>query len=188
MAHFLILKRNHEDLWHQLMDFLEIYRIEQNLPENWVRYGLWRWKEIPSKFQYILEGKDRTMFSSKFTRRTEIIFNPLVSPCVLGSGVLKGNLSSSVSPDLAYIATFLKVLGEVKTNENLGALSSEGDGAFRFLRRHHMDDFFDEYDDFDDEFEDFEGDSFMDDMDGLDDDCADGIDWEEMALMGAMAE
>lgn len=128
MAHFMILKRNHEELWHQLVDFLETYRIEQNLPENWVRYGLWRWKEIPSKFQHILEGKDRTLYSSKFARRTEIIFNPLVSPCALGSGVLKGNLSSSVSPDLAYIATFLKALGEVKTNENLGVLLFKGSG------------------------------------------------------------
>ncbi|MFX0195587.1 MAG: phosphoadenosine phosphosulfate reductase family protein [Candidatus Hodarchaeota archaeon] len=135
MAHFMILKRNHEELWHQLMDYLETYRIEQNLPKNWVRYGLWRWKEIPSKFQHILEVNEQILSSSKIAQRVEIIFNPLEFSCVMGSSILKGKLRSSVSPDLAYIANLFRALGEAKTNENLGILLFKGSGfSFKLFK------------------------------------------------------
>ena len=128
MAHFLILKRNHKELWHQLLDFLEKYRAEQDLPKEWLRYGLWRWRDIPSKFKHILETKENSFYFSKIAKRVEINFAPLVAPCTLSPVILKGKISNSLSLDLTHIATLLSALGKAKVNENLGVLLFKDSG------------------------------------------------------------
>jgi len=129
MAHFTVLKKNHKELWHQLIDFLEEYKITYDLPEEWLHYGLWRWREIPSKFQHVLEKNEDTSSFSKIERSEGIHFFPPVTPCVSGSVILKGKISNSISVDLTYLATLLKPFGEVKVNKTLGILLFKSSGS-----------------------------------------------------------
>ncbi|MBS7288418.1 MAG: phosphoadenosine phosphosulfate reductase family protein [Candidatus Freyarchaeota archaeon] len=42
-----VLRETHEDFYRTLMNMLERWRKRYGYPEEWVRYGFWRWKRIP---------------------------------------------------------------------------------------------------------------------------------------------
>lgn len=42
-----VLKETHEDFYKILMDTLEKWREKYGYPEEWIRYGFWRWKKLP---------------------------------------------------------------------------------------------------------------------------------------------
>jgi len=42
-----MLKETHEELYKMLMSRLEKWRERYGYPEEWIRYGFWRWKRLP---------------------------------------------------------------------------------------------------------------------------------------------
>jgi phosphoadenosine phosphosulfate reductase len=120
MAHFHILKTNHKDLWMQLSNYLEKYKNNQNLPNDWLQYGLWRWKKIPPKFKDIL-GEEIYNNYPKTDESPKIDFFSTLTPCV-GPVIIKGKINSSESFDLPYTADLLKPFGQVSMKEKLGIL------------------------------------------------------------------
>ena len=48
----------HPSLWSGWIKALEEWRVKNSLNENWIKYGLWRWrKRIPKALRVFLEEK-----------------------------------------------------------------------------------------------------------------------------------
>ncbi|MEM1657808.1 MAG: phosphoadenosine phosphosulfate reductase family protein [Candidatus Jordarchaeales archaeon] len=50
-----ILKEKHGELYNMLVGVLEEWRKRYGYPEEWVRYGFWRWKKLPKGYMDLAE-------------------------------------------------------------------------------------------------------------------------------------
>lgn len=128
IAHFLVLKNNHELLWQQWISFLEEFKNNHNLPEEWLLYGLWRWKEVPSKFQSLLNEKNETVDTSTIERSPGISFSSAMSPCV-GPVILKGEIKRSEAFDLTHLTNLLRPYGKTSLKETAGIILFKHSGV-----------------------------------------------------------
>jgi len=121
IAHFLVLKNNHNNLWQKWIRFLEEFKNNRGLPEEWLLYGLWRWKELPSKFQPYIKEKNDSDDVPIIERSPGISFSSAMSPCV-GPVILKGKIIRSEAFDLTHITNLLKPYGKTSLKETSGII------------------------------------------------------------------
>jgi phosphoadenosine phosphosulfate reductase len=116
MAQFEILKSNHPELHERLYTAVENWRNKRNLPKDYWKYGLWRFKKLPKKIlsalsinkkQYIKTSKDLTLSSLQIE----------ASDCVTQPVSVIGNFSEALNLD--RIINFLPILGRVQYNRKL---------------------------------------------------------------------
>ena len=116
------------------MFYLENHKKNQSLPDEWIKYGLWRWKDNPTKFKQILKNNNEFIAEPNNGRAFEVKFFPSVTPCVSGPIIIKGEIISSISKDFSYLANLLKPFGSIKVNETLGILIWKNTGInFKFF-------------------------------------------------------
>ncbi len=73
MAEITIVEREHPDLWGWWLSKLKRYRRKFKLPEQWITFGLWRWRfELPGDYANYLK-------SIGVPYKLDQIVNPLVS-------------------------------------------------------------------------------------------------------------
>ena len=73
MAEIAIIEREHPDLWNWWLSKLRKYRRKFKLPEQWITFGLWRWRfELPGDYANYLKSVGAPY-------RLDQIVNPLVS-------------------------------------------------------------------------------------------------------------
>ena len=116
MAQFQILEKNHPDLYQQLFTAVEKWRETRNLPDNYWKYGLWRFKKIPTKIANTLslDAKDYDDKSQK------IIFSDMqieTSDCITQPMSIIGMFTRGLN--LNIIASSLPILGKVQYNKKL---------------------------------------------------------------------
>ena len=137
LAQFRILETNHPDLYNQLFLAVEKWRKSRNLPSNYWKYGLWRFKTIPTKIanvlsldveNYNLEAKD-TGFSHMQIGGSDCVTQPVT---------IIGSFSGGVSLD--RLSSILSILGRVQHNKKLNFIRISnkmhsilvyGDGTFK---------------------------------------------------------
>ena len=114
LSEFDIVAGN-SDRYPQWDEYLTNYMRERGLPDEWKRYGLWRWKKAPQSIREEVNritGKD----VSELTRQTKAPEKgPLTmkvqegySPCVIGYSV---EAAVSRPVDLDRLAGFMQILG-----------------------------------------------------------------------------
>ena len=139
IAQFEILRKNHPELHERLYNAVESWRSKRGLPEDYWKYGLWRFKRLPKKIlsalplnkkEYMKTTKDITLSSLQIE----------VSDCVTQPISAIGSFTEAI--DLESIINFLPILGRVQYNSRLHFIRISNkkrsiliyaDGAFKIL-------------------------------------------------------
>ena len=116
LAQFQILEKNHPDHYNQLFIAVEKWRKSRNLPFDYWKYGLWRFKTIPIKISNALsiniedynQETKNTGFSNLQVESSDCVTQPVT---IIGS--FSGGLP------LSRISSALPILGKVQHNKKL---------------------------------------------------------------------
>ncbi len=116
LAQFRILENNHPDLYNQLFVAVEKWRESRNLPSDYWKYGLWRFKTIPIKIANVLSlNVDDYNLETKNTGFSYMQVE--ASDCVTQPVTIIGSFSGGLS--LNRISSVLPILGKVQYNKKL---------------------------------------------------------------------
>jgi phosphoadenosine phosphosulfate reductase len=94
---------------------------ENELPKEFVRYGFWRWKQLPPKMKELAE---RIGLEVKSKRADTLELRTLkgVSPCATGGYSVEAVLRMPETKELKQVAELLKTVGRVKPVEEFGVV------------------------------------------------------------------
>ena len=98
-----------------------------DLPDGFIDYGFWRWKQLPPKMKDLAE---RLRIDVKPVRADTIDLKVLkgVSPCTAGGYSVDAVLSTEGEQVLPRVAEMLKVIGDVGLSEEFGVAMADRDG------------------------------------------------------------
>ena len=137
MAQFNILKENHTDLYDKLHSAVNKWREEKGLSEDYWKYGLWRFKNIPRKMISALSLNQNNLKEVSPTNELSA-FQIELSDCVTMPLSIIGNFSNGIN--LEKISSALIMIGRVQSNKKLNFLRVfnkkysiiiYGDGTFK---------------------------------------------------------
>ncbi len=122
LAELASLKETHPDLYKRWNDTLTEWADKFEYPSEWVSYGFWRWKKLPSGQMQLIEneGLDITAERPSPTESLKLEIVKGVSPCVAANYSLEGQFSSGI--DLDRVSDLLGIFGTAKLSEELGVL------------------------------------------------------------------
>ena len=133
---FETLKQTHPALHERWFTFLQGYAKKNELPDEWVTYGLWRLKNPSPIWRNILRDKGMKWPTIKRNSVEELSLSITkgFSPCVEGGYSLKGKFSAPL--DLETITDFLTPISkDIDYQEDLGIITVKGkfkSKTFRF--------------------------------------------------------
>ncbi|NHJ49768.1 MAG: hypothetical protein FK733_18395 [Asgard group archaeon] len=125
---FDIIKQTMPDLWNPWEQFLKEWQEKNNLPREWLTWGLWRWKKLPKKIidlakehkiDLSFEEKEKQTLGDwdlKFT-----LFEGFAT-CKTGELILEGSFNTAL--DLERLESFWNIHGETDFDEELGILTA----------------------------------------------------------------
>ncbi len=98
------------------------------LPREFVRYGFWRWKQLPPKMRDLAA---RLNIDVKPERADTLDLKVLkgVSPCSAGGYSVEAVLDTPRQASIAEIGQMMKVIGDVRLSEEFGVAMMDSDGA-----------------------------------------------------------
>ncbi|MFW9780225.1 MAG: phosphoadenosine phosphosulfate reductase family protein [Candidatus Heimdallarchaeota archaeon] len=124
LSDFKIMEEIHPELLSKLQAKLEMKRKENGLPDQYLSWGLWRWKYLPPKMVNLLKSKDIKYFSSSISSSNngELKFRitKAPSPCVRGG--YSALLSANQMLNLSRLERLLPIQGITQYNEELDIL------------------------------------------------------------------
>ncbi|MCE7742564.1 MAG: phosphoadenosine phosphosulfate reductase family protein [Candidatus Heimdallarchaeota archaeon] len=119
MAQLSILKKNHTDLYEKLYAAVDKWKEEKGLSEDYWRYGLWRFKNIPRKIISALSLNQSDI--KPISPKNELIALQIeASDCITMPLSIIGNFSNRI--DLQKISSSLIMVGRVQLNQKLNFL------------------------------------------------------------------
>jgi phosphoadenosine phosphosulfate reductase len=130
-SEFERVRQIHPDLYGRWHCWLENWVKAHGLPETYIDYGFWRWKEPPAKMRLLAEkcGIPLSVEGGKTGFGLEMVSGH--SPCKDGSYSMELAVSGISLEDAASV---LKVVGEVRLAEKPGLLMlKSGDASFRMF-------------------------------------------------------
>jgi phosphoadenosine phosphosulfate reductase len=92
---------------------------ENGLPKEFVRYGFWRWKELPPKMKALSE-KIGLQVKSKRADTIELKVIKGVSPCVAGGYSVEAVLRMPENKGLKQVSELLKTVGDLRLVDEFG--------------------------------------------------------------------
>ena len=125
LAEFASLRETHPDLHSRWDDKLNEWAQKLDYPREWVTYGFWRWKKLPSGQMQLIESEGLDIKAERPSpseaMKLEIVKG--VSPCTAASFSLEGQFSSGI--DLERVSDLMSIFGPTKWSEDLGALRTK---------------------------------------------------------------
>jgi len=125
LAEFASLRETHPDLHSRWNDKLNEWAQKLDYPSEWVTYGFWRWKKLPSGQMQLIESEGLDIKAERPSpseaMKLEIVKG--VSPCTAASFSLEGQFSSGI--DLERVSELMSIFGPTKWSEDLGALRTK---------------------------------------------------------------
>lgn len=119
MAQLSILRENHSELYKKLHTAVNKWKDEKGLSEDYWRYGLWRFKNIPKKIISSLSLNLKNMKNISPVNDLSSLQIEL-SDCVTMPFSIIGNFSNEIN--LQKIHSALIMIGRVQLNQKLGFL------------------------------------------------------------------
>ncbi len=116
MAQLNILKENHTELYEKLHAAVDKWKDEKSLSDDYWRYGLWRFKNIPKKIISAL-SLDHSNIKSISPNNELRAFQIESSDCVTMPLSIIGNFSNKI--DLQRVSSALIMIGRVQVNRKL---------------------------------------------------------------------
>jgi phosphoadenosine phosphosulfate reductase len=124
LADLSMLENSHSDLFKKLNNRLTEIKSSLELPKEYLTWGLWRWKIIPSKVRVLLKQKNISYKPKDMSQEDLQLFFHLTSspsPCVIGG--FSSYLSANQLLNLKLIENLLPILGKIQYDEDLDILS-----------------------------------------------------------------
>ncbi len=106
VAQFQLIKEKLPKLWERWYSFLEKWRETEKLPEEWRKFGLWRWQNPPKKMRNLLEP----LFPNLFQVPTPLFSFEEAKPCKDGTRHIICHLEEII--DLEKAKNFAQTLGK----------------------------------------------------------------------------
>ena len=106
VAQFQLIKEKLPKLWERWYSFLEKWREAENLQEEWIKFGLWRWQTPPKKMKNLLEPLFPNLFQAP---KTFFSFEE-TEPCKDGTYHVICHLEETI--DLEKAKNFAQTLGK----------------------------------------------------------------------------
>jgi phosphoadenosine phosphosulfate reductase len=101
---------------------------ENGLPPEFVKYGFWRWKQLPPKMRDLA---GRLNIDVQQVRADTLRLRVLkgVSPCTAGGYSVEGVLDMPKQPSIARVGEMLKAAGDVRLSEEFGVAMMDSGAA-----------------------------------------------------------
>ncbi|MFX0163305.1 MAG: phosphoadenosine phosphosulfate reductase family protein [Candidatus Hodarchaeota archaeon] len=106
VAQFQLIKEKLPKLWERWYSFLEKWREAENLLEEWINFGLWRWQTPPKKMKNLLEP----LFPNLFQAPKPLFSFEETEPCKDGTYHVICHLEETI--DLEKAKNFAQTLGK----------------------------------------------------------------------------
>jgi len=119
MAQLNILKENHKALYEKLHKAVDKWREQKGLSEDYWRYGLWRFKNIPRKIISALGLNDSSIHPVSPSNELSAL-QIEISDCVTMPLSIIGNFSNII--DLKEVSSAMNMIGRVKVNQKMNFL------------------------------------------------------------------
>jgi phosphoadenosine phosphosulfate reductase len=124
LADLSMLEKSHPALFKMLNKRLSKIKSYQELPKEYLTWGLWRWKILPSKVSVLLKQKNISYKPKDISQEDLKLFFHLTSspsPCVIGG--FSSYLSANQMLNLELIENLIPILGKIQYDEDLDILS-----------------------------------------------------------------
>ena len=131
---FEIVKEVKPDFWKEWNNFLEEWRNKNDYPEEWISWGLWRWKKLPKKMFDLAEEMNVDLsFATK--EKTEVgdwdlKYTPFegFATCKTGELIVEGTFNNPIN--LVRLQQFWEIFTETNFDENLSILQGETNDGY----------------------------------------------------------
>jgi len=126
---FEIIKEISPDLWADWNIFLQNWQRKNELPKEWLTWGLWRWKKLPKKIFDLAEEQEITLDYEKRIQKEpgdwDLKFELVDGfvTCKSGDLIFEGTFESPLN--LTRLQQFWEIFSETNYDENLGILQGE---------------------------------------------------------------
>ncbi len=123
---FEIIKDVSPNLWSEWNSFLENWRSKNDLPKEWLTWGLWRWKKLPKKMFDLAGEQNITLDYEKRVQKEpgdwDLQFQLIegFATCKSGDLIFEGTFDSALN--LTRLQQFWQIFSETDYDENLGIL------------------------------------------------------------------
>ncbi|MFX0184512.1 MAG: phosphoadenosine phosphosulfate reductase family protein [Candidatus Hodarchaeota archaeon] len=133
MSDFEIMKHSHPRLITNLINALIKIKTQHVFPEQYISWGLWRWKFLPQKIVNLMKKENVSLNVSKpnIYNKKELQFKITNSPSPCVQGGFSTFLSANQIIDLSRTWRLAPILGPVQYNEDLDVLSIQIDSFGR---------------------------------------------------------
>ncbi len=121
---FKLLEETHPRLIKRWYNFLREYKKKYQLPEEWIKYGLWRFKEYPPQWKIFFEKTDikPNKLKIKTNQEISIVLTKGFSPCLMSGYSIKGKITN-YTPTETTISYFAPLSSNVDFDEDLNIFS-----------------------------------------------------------------
>lgn len=125
IADFKIMKESYPSLISKLNERLLKIQEKHGFPDQYVNWGLWRWKYFPKKILNLLKIEKISYLTSQisFMNKDELRFRITDSPSPCVQGGFSAFLSANQMFDLKRIRKLMPILGKVQYNDELDILT-----------------------------------------------------------------
>ena len=125
LADYEFVKVQHPEMWQRWESFLVEYGKKVGYPEEYVKYGLWRWRNLPKQWEELRKTLGIEL-TKPLANNDELHFTMVSGyrPCKDGSATAEGNFDQPL--DLERIEQYMRPIGEVKSIEGALFVSKNG--------------------------------------------------------------
>lgn len=125
LASLDLVREIHPELMSRWDNWLEKHAAEMGYSEEWIKYGLWRYKNLNKKWKNLLRKHEISYRTDKSTKKEgsfQVKISKGLSPCTDRTFSLTAKVDSALN--LGLIEKILHVIpGSVKHHDDLGVLS-----------------------------------------------------------------
>jgi phosphoadenosine phosphosulfate reductase len=125
LADYDFVKAQYPEMWKRWETFLVDYGKKVGYPPEYVKYGLWRWRNLPKQWEELRKNLGIELNTPPVSKG-DLRFSMVAGyrPCKDGSATAEGNFDQSL--DLERIEPYMRAIGEVKSIEGALFVSKNG--------------------------------------------------------------
>ncbi len=119
MADFVRLSQIHPELSEKLEKYLKSYASGNGLPEEWVKYGFWRWQVLPKSIKMLAEKKKIDILPKSGKKPVKFSITAGYRPCKAGGMTAEGSFGIPLNLSLIEETGLLKIIGDTSSIEGV---------------------------------------------------------------------
>jgi len=115
MADFDRLSQIHPELSEKLDKYLKSYAKSVGLPDEWVKYGFWRWQVLPRSIQLIAEKMHINLVPKYEKKPGKFVMTSGYRPCKAGGMTAEGSFGTPLNLSLIEETGIPLIIGEMSS-------------------------------------------------------------------------